>query len=355
MRPFTALACSLIAITAHAGDGPYLQKWRFQVHEMGAPEDIASVARAISTPGKYIAGRAWHDATQNYQAALFQTGLRRTFILPGGTGEASGVNSGGEVVGTFWDEAEGPWLTSRRAFHWRSGVLTTLPQFGSGSTVANAVNERGVIAGWFHATTGEQHGFTYRNGVFRDLGTWGGAAAEITSINYYGDVAGMRYRGTPLTQEAVRVVGGRVNPLGNLLPQGLGSLARSINDRGDVAGVAFNGAVEGEGSVAWPFAVFGSKLVWLVPQMAGWGGGALGINNQRQVVGGYSRPPEGGGAFLWEDGKLTDLSNLPEVKAAGWVQLHTAIAINDDGVIVGAGITTGSRMRGFMLVPIRGR
>jgi probable HAF family extracellular repeat protein len=355
MRVLAAVALLSLPFLAQAGQAEAGYRYRYMVHELGAPEDIVSVADAISQDGKYSAGRAWHDATQNYQAALFQTGLRRTFILPGGTSEASGVNSGGEVVGTFWDPAEGPWLTSRRAFHWRSGVLTPLPQFGSGSTVANAINERGVIAGWFHATTGEQHGFTYRNGVFRDLGTWGGAAAEITSINYYGDVAGMRYRGDPLTQEAVRVVGGRVNPLGNLLPQGLGSLARSINDRGDVAGVAFDGAVEGEGPGAWPFAVFGNKLVWLVPQIAGWGGGALGINNKRQIVGGYSRPPEGGGAFLWEDGKLTDLSNLPEVKAAGWVQLHTAIAINDDGVIVGAGLTTGDRMRGFMLVPLRGR
>jgi probable HAF family extracellular repeat protein len=325
------------------------------VHELGAPEDVVSAADAVSQDGKYAAGQAWHDATQNYQAALFQTGLRRTFILPGGTSGASGVNKRGEVAGWFWNEAEGPWLTSRRAFHWDNGVLTPLPQFGSGSTVANAINDNGTMAGWFHAATGEQHGFTYRDGVFRDLGTWGGAAAEITSINYYGDVAGMRYRGSPLTQEAVRVVGDRVNPLGNLLPAGLGSIARAINDRADVAGVAFDAPTETQASAAWPFAVLGNRLHWLVPRTAGWSGAALGINKQRQVVGGYGYPPEGGGAFLWEDGKLTDLSKLPEVKAAGWILLISAVAINDDGVIVGAGIAADGRTRGFMLVPIRGR
>jgi probable HAF family extracellular repeat protein len=354
MKALAAFAITLVAFTATTAEAQYRTKYRYMVHELGAPEDIVSTARAVSSNGRYSAGKIWYDATANYQPAMFRTGLRRSAILPGGTGDANGVNSYGEVVGTFWDPAEGPWLTARRAFHWRNGVLTTLPQFGAGSTVANAINDLGVIAGWYHASgDGAQHAFTYRGGVLRDLGTLGGAAAEITSINDAGDVAGIRYSGTPLTQQAVRVVRNRVDPLANLLPPGLGSIAWSINDRGDVAGVAFDAPVEGEASAAWPFAVIGRELQWIVPQMAGWGGSALGINRQRQVVGGYSRPPEGGGAFLWEAGRLTDLSSLPEVKAAGWVQLIAAVAITDDGVIVGSGITTGGRTRGFLLEPLR--
>jgi probable HAF family extracellular repeat protein len=354
MRVLAAVALLSLPFLTQAGEAETRYRYRYMVHELGAPEDIVSVAAAVSASGRFAAGQAWYDDALGYQAAVFQLGLRRTFILPGGTSDATGVNSNGEVVGTFWNPAEGPWLTSRRAFYWKAGNLTPLPRLGSGSTVANAINDAGTIAGWFHAMDGAQHAYTYSNSIPTDLGTWGAAGAEAIGINRNGDLAGVRYHGTEPPQEAVRVYRGRVEPLGQFFP-GLNSIAKSINRRGDVAGVAFKTLVETELPVQWPFAVLGSKLQRLVPDQPGWSGIALSINSDRQVVGTYGRPPEGGGAFLWEDGKLTDLSSLPEVKAAGWVHLITAIAINDDGVIVGAGDTTGGRTRGFMLVPIRGR
>jgi probable HAF family extracellular repeat protein len=80
-------------------------------------------------------------------------------------------------------------------------------------------------------------------------------------------------------------------------------------------------------------------------------GGASDINNKGQVVGG-----SGGKAFIWQDGKMTDLNKLipPD---SGWL-LVTATGINDAGQIVGVGTYKDSikykdNIRGFMLTPLK--
>jgi probable HAF family extracellular repeat protein len=52
-------------------------------------------------------------------------------------------------------------------------------------------------------------------------------------------------------------------------------------------------------------------------------------------------------AFLYEKGSFTDLSNLNEVKSAGWT-ISTVSAINNSGQIVGYGLLNGQQ-RAFML------
>ena len=52
-------------------------------------------------------------------------------------------------------------------------------------------------------------------------------------------------------------------------------------------------------------------------------------------------------AFLWQDGVMTDLNDLPIVAGSGWI-LTAATAINDNGDIVGTGLLDG-QVRGFLL------
>src|SRR5439155_10840547 len=77
-----------------------------------------------------------------------------------------------------------------------------------------------------------------------------------------------------------------------------------------------------------------------------------GINNRGQLVGNYERPTIGGGgaetrAFLYSDGKLTDLGTLygkitPDVPFTG------AEAINEQGQIVGRATDSNQNMHGFL-------
>jgi len=48
---------------------------------------------------------------------------------------------------------------------------------------------------------------------------------------------------------------------------------------------------------------------------------------------------------------MLDLSQLPEVQAAGWSSLNYAYAINDRGEIIGSG-TIGDKSHAFLLSPV---
>jgi probable HAF family extracellular repeat protein len=76
---------------------------------------------------------------------------------------------------------------------------------------------------------------------------------------------------------------------------------------------------------------------------------ALGINNKTEIVGEADSGDLDGRAFLWRQGKLTDLNSfLPP--DSGW-QLNGAHAINDAGEIVGYGVHDGGS-HAFLMVPI---
>jgi len=74
---------------------------------------------------------------------------------------------------------------------------------------------------------------------------------------------------------------------------------------------------------------------------------ALGINDQDRVVG-VSYPS--GHAFIWQNGKMTDLNSL--VPRGTSVILTDAQDINDDGVITGqAQAKNGSTLYAFVAIP----
>ncbi len=77
---------------------------------------------------------------------------------------------------------------------------------------------------------------------------------------------------------------------------------------------------------------------------------ASGINDRGQVAGYVATAGGETRAFLWDNGRMTDLNRLLPA-GSGWV-LRQAYAINDAGQIVGFGEVNGQR-RGFLLSPRR--
>ena len=74
------------------------------------------------------------------------------------------------------------------------------------------------------------------------------------------------------------------------------------------------------------------------------------INNQGQIVG-FADAPSGSPqhAFLYCAGMMTDLNDLID-PTSGWT-LEYAAGINDNGQIVGYGISPSSQIHGFLLTP----
>ena len=75
------------------------------------------------------------------------------------------------------------------------------------------------------------------------------------------------------------------------------------------------------------------------------------INNHGQVVGYSVAPNNGGGrAFLYSDGRMTDL-NTSIPAGSGWF-LENATGLNDGGQIAGYGESPSGQIDAFLLTPV---
>lgn len=78
---------------------------------------------------------------------------------------------------------------------------------------------------------------------------------------------------------------------------------------------------------------------------------AYGINNSGVVVGCSEIASSAfTHAFIYSDGRMTDLHSLTDANS-GWI-LEYAKAINDQGMIVGQGLNPSGQIRAFLLTPL---
>jgi probable HAF family extracellular repeat protein len=215
--------------------------------------------------------------------------------------------------------------------------------------VGVAINDAGQVAGT--QNPGERpegspppRAMLYTPGVgVQDLGTLGGTRSEAYALNEQGQVVGYSTTATGARHAFLWTPGVGMRDLG-VLAEGLGSVARGINDRGEVVGQstlpipAIPRNPETHAFLWTPaggmqdLGALGGELTSSV---------AYDINNAGQVVGrSYSAdriiPPDPGSdpeyfshAFLWAPGQgMKDLGAL----ASGYA---VAYAINDAGLVVG--------------------
>jgi probable HAF family extracellular repeat protein len=154
------------------------------------------------------------------------------------------------------------------------------------------------------------------------------------AINNNGQIAGFRYVNMS-TPQALILENGQIRELAPF-----GSAAYDINDRGEAVGYSnqqgASNAFRWHNGVATNLGVLRGRNL----------GRAYSINNQGLIVGasggaGGDFTMSSPRAFLWRDGRMTDLNGLTTDDM--WV-LEEARAINDRGQIVGTGRnrTTGA-------------
>ncbi len=323
--------------------------------------------------------------------------------LPGGEGaEAHSINDSGQVVGCAYLKGDDFEKNKRHnALHaclWQKGTihdLGTVP--GDDKSVALGVNQKGQIAGWSGSRSERfgTHGFLWQNGKLTALdGFVSGKLVIPWRINNEGHVVGSAETGVGDQTHAVLWQGTKPIDLGTLPRFNDWSYnACGINDKGQIVGTARlslnwcsfswqNGkmspleALPGSkdtiaaatssaaglivGCAYFPAPPYDSVLNRLVL----WRDGKIGdvtrssqfgavlpiaMNNKGAVVGAAAMRPLRRSlcAFLWMDGKMTDLDAL-----AGGPQtvLSQANSINDAGQIVGRGEKNG-RGFAFLLTP----
>ncbi|MBT8461033.1 MAG: hypothetical protein KJO44_00820 [Gemmatimonadetes bacterium] len=198
-----------------------------------------SAARAVNNRGQVVGWsevepfdpNVWHQ-----HGFLWQDGAMTDLGSLGMWSEAWGINESRQIVG-YTDSDDGA-----QACIWEAGDLEPRPigWLEQGWSIAVAINNWGVVAGWSSAADGHEHAFRWRNGRMEDLGSLEGDYpwSKGRAINERGTIVGVSVA-APNSDFSGRatlwVPGAEPFDLGTL-PGGSNSSAFAINDRGLIAG-----------------------------------------------------------------------------------------------------------------------
>jgi probable HAF family extracellular repeat protein len=186
-------------------------------------------------------------------------------------------------------------------------VITDLGTLGGKASWAFALNERGHVVGVSLDASGRERAFLWRGGKMISVGL--GVAVDINESDQVIGSAEMQSDGWRSFVWQNGVV--------TMIPDGY---LADINDLGQAVGSTNN----------WEPFVWQNGKTTMLPTLHG-SGAAYAINEHGQVVG-YSESTDGSyHAILWQGNALTDL---------GGPQAKEATAINDNGQIVGRGNDT---------------
>ena len=288
-----------------------------------------------------------------------------------GSATPTAINNRGEVVGysTAFDPSQG---TSVRAFLWDSGTTTDLGRIstispfsfardindrgdivggdGMGNAYlwsagtwtwlgfpgqANHINKFGVVGGTWSPDNVNLHGIIFRDGVLTDVGTFGGSFSQVDGLNDKAVAVGraMLADGSihPFVYED-----GVLKDIGTL--GGRFGAALDINSHGEVVGAA----ADASGQVR--AFLYDGVLRELLPGVATQSQ-ATRINDHGTVIGNFS----GGAPFIYDDGALTMVADIPAMQGFTNVVL---VDINDRGWITGYGRKAGvPNQVAFVLMP----
>ena len=260
------------------------------------------------------------------------------------------------------------------AFLWNHGTLTDLGALpgndGNNSSVANAINNEGVIVGMAEngdvdPDTGypEAHAVVWDKGKIRDLRTLGGTQSVAWDVNDLGQVVGGALNATkdPLSAGFVLGFGGmwpgttqlRAVVWQNGFMRDLGTLggpdafATAINQFGQIAGESYTSKhIHRRTGIPTedPFLWTNGKMIDL-GTLGGTTGFSVWLNDRGQVVGVsnlvgdvYSH------GFLWDRGVLRDLRPPANGGNYSWTYW-----INELGDVVGGATLSGDELNDAML------
>jgi hypothetical protein len=251
-----------------------------------------------------------------------------SFDIPGATSYfVAGINDEGLVAGT-WTTADGSTVGFIRFPNGRITTPIVNPNDSSGLTVLRAVNDEGVIAGFYGANVSD--GFLLAEGKFRTVDFPGAVSTALRGINNLGDVSGTYSIVDLNADELGFIIPGRGPPISFRLsdPTGTGIVVGGINDLRQLVGYYTDATSTLVGFLRQPSGQFESVIV---PGAASTQ--VLGINDCGIVVGTYGDGSTAHG-FYGRPGELHSF-DLPGAGAT------FAQGINNEGRITGRYATAG--------------
>ncbi len=315
-------------------------------------------ATGLNNLGQVVGGAdtAKHGKGPEFLMNVFVWQKGRMKAVPGLSGSRAfvvAVNAKGQMAGAYSpDPLKASFAAARFTLGGQVTLLGGFPskQHGYSLSQAEAVNAHGQCVG-----ISNNQAFLWSAGSLKKLPPPAGfTAADASAVNDLGIAVGKANKigvGKTATHAIYWDAAGLPKDLG-VLPGYKDSIARGVNSKGQIAGWAgVSGGTPGR-ELTFHYQAF----LWSGGRMRGLGSiprlpdsKASAINDRGQVVGNaYHKTDEA--ALLWQSGKVYELNALVP-KGSGW-KLQNALAINNNGWIVGNGLHNGIR-RGFVLIPVR--
>jgi len=330
----------------------------YQVEDLGSKNSTRSLGNLINA-SEQVVGFDSNLTTGNSTAWSSRFCLFTTIPpLPGGSiNEAFGVNAAGAVVG--WSDATGG---IRKAFLWTSGGGTTDLGLISGRTdsEAFAVNSSNEVVGTvlnFGVPPEKRLAFfnlpVANYGLLagmNNLGTLGGGQSVARDVNDSGQVVGGAQDSTPTMKPFIWLptaafgLSAGMNSLGTLGGESNEIIhrAQAINATGAVVGRSYTAAGQGHG-----FHWANGTMTDMGTLKLGDSSWAFDINDSGTAVGTGNVSGGAFHAFVWDGTTITDLNSLIS-SGTGWT-LVRATGINNDGEITGWGTNDRNETHAFML------
>jgi probable HAF family extracellular repeat protein len=274
------------------------------------------------------------------QAALNKPAYQPVALIPftpgQGAGVATAINNRGVVCG-FWTGPTG-------AFCWRDGQLTELqPLPGDDNVAVESINARGQAVGLSQSTaTFRRHAVIFVDGIAQPIPIPQATDSIASGINNAGDVVGTCF-GRDGQGMAFLYRHGVPQDLGTLGQTVRNSGAADINNRGQIVGSSFIDTPTENGGFETRAFLYQHDSMAALPTRPGYSNIAARVNERGQVVGRIESNDGSGDyrAALWDKGQLKVLVEQPS----------DARGINNRGQVVGA-VLTGSG--GFFYEPGKG-
>jgi probable HAF family extracellular repeat protein len=155
------------------------------MHDLGTLGGRTSVALGINKTDQVVGIASLNDFVNH--AFLYDGTMHDLGTLEGMTNsQANVINNKGQIVGESSDPNTIP--TNFRAFFY-DDEFHDLGTLGGSTSLATAINDKGVVVGYFQIPSGETHAFLY-DGSMHDLGSFDDGRTLAYAINKRGQVVG---------------------------------------------------------------------------------------------------------------------------------------------------------------------
>ncbi|WGS85762.1 hypothetical protein [Methylomonas sp. UP202] len=304
----------------------------------------------ISNTGLMSAQQGTDSAFTSQNAGVFDgTHFTSAGSLPGGTvSAATSINASGQTAGMIgYQPAQDLYQPTR----WDNGVAVALQKLSPDSWFSRAetINASGQTAGYGFTDHWQASRWNADGSAQLLEALPGGSGAFVQGMNDAGAMVGDSYTANDDFDAATYWDAvGTIHQLPTL--GGQNGWATSINNLGQITGYTTDADGNAIG-VVWQDYLSAPTALTLLPGYHG----AIGadVNNLGQILGWALDASDQGHLSLWENGVMTDLSELlpADLAAQGWSMGWYMQNINDSGVIAGGLSNSNGQLAAYMLTP----